>query len=82
MLNDYVLLPFSTFSGSLSRPLEDEFFQPIRSDPAERLDRDMSVSADRLGEGRSEEIRAVPKLRMVAVSGNEVSAVESENEQF
>ena len=41
-------------------------------DSAERLDGDVGVSADGLGEGRSEEIRTVDEVRMVAVPGDAV----------
>jgi len=41
-------------------------------DSAERLDGDMGVSADRLGERRSEEIRTVNEFRVVAVPGDAV----------
>jgi len=41
-------------------------------DSAERLDGDVGVSADGLGEGRSEEIRTVDEVRVIAVPGDAV----------
>jgi len=41
-------------------------------DSAERLDGDVGVSADGLGEGRSEEVRTVNEFRVVAVPGDAV----------
>ena len=41
-------------------------------DSAERLDGDVGVSADGLGEGRSEDVRTVDEVRVVAVPGDAV----------
>jgi len=41
-------------------------------DSAERLNGEMGMSADGLGEGRSEEVRMVDELRVVAVPGDAV----------
>jgi len=41
-------------------------------DSAERLDGDVGVSADGLGEGRSEEIRTADEVRVIAVPGDAV----------
>ena len=41
-------------------------------DSTERLDRDMGVSADRLGEEFCEEVRTVNEFRVVAVPGDAV----------
>ena len=41
-------------------------------DSAERLDGDVGVSADGLGEGRSEEVRTVDEVWVVAVPGDAI----------